>query len=60
MFLEEPLRVSVRVPALRRTFYSLREFCTTYGLIEQQTYLTAMRGDPCFHYGWDLKLRKED
>jgi hypothetical protein len=59
MFFEAPLRISVYVPAIRRRFYSLREFCTTYGLVEALTYLNLTNGEPCFHYRWYLE-RSED
>jgi hypothetical protein len=55
MFNEEPLRLSVFVPDIDRAFYSLREFCTTYGVVEKHAYLNMLNGDPCFHYGWKLE-----
>jgi hypothetical protein len=55
MFAEEPTRVAVRVPALGRNFRSLRQFCTTYGLVESFTYVDMLNNDPCFHYGWKLE-----
>lgn len=55
MFQEIPIRVGVYVPYLQRTFSSLRDFCTTYGLDERSTYVNLNNGDPCWHYGWLLE-----
>lgn len=55
MFNELPKRVGVHIPRLNRSFGSLREFCTTYGLIEKTTYINMINGEPCFHYGWIIE-----
>ena len=55
MFNELPKRVAVYIPRLDRVFPSLREFCTTYGLIESHTYVDMLNGTPCFHYGWVIE-----
>ncbi len=60
MFSEEPMRIAVYVPALKRRFYSLREFCKIYGLVESQAYLNMVQGERCFHYGWYLERSEED
>ncbi len=52
MFTEDPVRVAVYIPAIKKRFSSLREFCTTYGLIEKDTYMALLNHEPCFHYGW--------
>jgi hypothetical protein len=55
MFDDYPLRVSVYIPELDKVFFSLREFCTTYGLVESYSYATMLDGQPCFHYGWHIE-----
>ena len=55
MFEEMPARVGVYIPELDKYYYSLREFCTTYGLVESSTYLDMANERPCFHYGWMLE-----
>lgn len=59
MFEDLPKRISVYVPAIDRTFFSLREFCTTYGLIERNTYIDILNCQPCFHYGWIVERYEE-
>lgn len=55
MFERDPIRVAVYVPKLDKVFFSLREFCTTYGLIERDTYHALNNGEGCFQYGWYLE-----
>ena len=55
MFEEMPARVGVYIPELDKYYYSLREFCTTYGLVESWTYLDIANERPCFYYGWKLE-----
>lgn len=57
MFEQFPVRVSVYVPALNRVYSSLRELCTTYGLVERDTYISMINNEPCFHYGWIIERR---
>lgn len=52
MFDQAPIRVKTYIRDTDQVFHSLREACTTYGLIEQATYIDMMNGTPCFHYGW--------
>lgn len=52
MFDREPIRVSVYIPKLNKVYFSLREACTTHGLIEMDTYIAMINNEPCFHYGW--------
>lgn len=55
MFEELPYRVSAYIPKIDQHFRSLRELCTTYGLIEQDAYQDIVNQTPCFHYGWLLE-----
>lgn len=59
MFEEEPIRVAVLIPHIDKVFHSLREFCTTYGVIEKKTYIQMINGEPCFHYGWLVERYEE-
>ena len=49
----------VYVPHLNKVFYSLREFCTTYGVVEMDTYIALNNREPCFHYGWIIERYEE-
>ena len=55
MFDDEPYRIGVRVPEINRSYSSLRDFCTTYGLIERWAYVEMINNEPCTHYGWKLE-----
>lgn len=59
MFDDMPYRVSVYIPAIDSAFDSLREFCTTYGLVESYTYIDMCNHEPCFHYGWIVENHEE-
>lgn len=59
MFDEDPIRIAVYIPKIDKVFHSLREFCTTYGLIERKTYVQLINRDPCFHYGWIVERYEE-
>lgn len=52
MFDREPYRVSVQIPATGEFFYSLRELCTKYGLVESMTYNNMINRQACFPYPW--------
>lgn len=52
MFDDLPFRVSAYIPKIDQHFPSLRELCTTYGLLEQESYHDIINQTPCFHYGW--------
>lgn len=56
MFEEEPIRLAVQIRETGEYFGSLRELCTTYGLIERMTYNNAVNGEPCFPYGWSIEV----
>lgn len=55
MFKHAPYRVAVTIPELGEHYGSLREACTKYGLIEKQTYMNIMHGEPCFPYPWIME-----
>lgn len=55
MFDQPPYRVSVQIPALNEYYYSLREACTTHGLIEQVAYVNMQNREPCFPYPWIIE-----
>lgn len=55
MFNDEPYRVSVRIPRKDEYYYSLREACTKYGLIESLAYQQICNGEPCFPYTWKME-----
>lgn len=55
MFDDEPYRVGAYIPRTKERFDSLRELCTTYGLIERNTFVDSINGHPCFHYGWIIE-----
>lgn len=55
MFNHAPYRVSVHIPQTDEYFYSLREACTTYGLVEEIAFHSMYNNEPCFPYGWTLK-----
>ena len=55
MFLEDPYYVEVYIPRLDRVFSSLRGFCTTYGLIENQAYVAMCNGEPCHPGEWIIE-----
>lgn len=55
MFDDLPYRLGVHIPRTGEHFTSLREACTTYGLIEKNTYLDVINEQPCFHYGWMIE-----
>lgn len=55
MFDREPYRVSVRIPATGEFFYSLRELCTTYGLIESTTMTNLINQESCYPYPWMIE-----
>lgn len=59
MFDDTPFRVMVYIPSLDRVFGSLREFCTTYGLIELDAYHDMFNQRPCYHYGWVIERYQE-
>lgn len=59
MFEEQPYRVAVYIRNLERFFKSLREACTTYGLVEHDTYIDMVNHEPCFHYGWIFERFEE-
>lgn len=59
MFEEEPLRVSVRIPETGEWFSSLRELCTTYGLVEDIAYSQMGNGTPCWPYDWHIERSQE-
>lgn len=59
MFEELPTRVSVWIPETGETFSSLRELCTTYGLIENYTYTDMNNGMGMFHYGFLIERYKD-
>lgn len=59
MFDEDPTRVAVYIPAIDEFYPSLREFCTTYGLVENYTYVDMFNGTSCFHYGWNIERAAE-
>lgn len=52
MFKDPPLRTGVYISDTDEEFTSLREACTTYGLIEKDTYLCMLNQLPVFHYGY--------
>lgn len=54
MFEELPYRVSVAIRETGEHFYSLRELCTTYGLIERLVYNYLDKDDNCFPYNWHI------
>lgn len=55
MFEELPVREGVYIPHTGERFYSLREACTTYGLIENMAYRAMLKGEGVFPYGWKLE-----
>jgi hypothetical protein len=55
MFLNDPYFVEVYIPRLRRRFSSLRSFCTTYGLIEEQAYVAMCNQEPCHPGEWIIE-----
>lgn len=55
MFEDMPYRVAVYIPFLDKVYHSLREACTTHGLVERSTYIDICNGQPCFHYGWIIE-----
>jgi hypothetical protein len=55
MFHDLPYRVRVYIPSLDQKFSSLRDFCTTYGLIESQAYVAMMNHEPCHPGGWIIE-----
>lgn len=55
MFNNEPYRVSVERSDTGEFFYSLRELCTTYGLIESHARMNMYNGDACFPYSWTIR-----
>lgn len=55
MFNEPPYRVSVYIPALDEFYPSLREACTTYGLVESLTYQNLFNRQSCFPYSWSME-----
>jgi len=55
MFEDLPVREGCYIPETGERFFSLREACTTYGMIEQMAYRGMMNGDPVFPYGWKLE-----
>jgi hypothetical protein len=59
MFDDEPYRVSVYIPELDEFYYSLREACTRYGLIEGLAYQNLFNKEPCFPYNWVLEEVQE-
>lgn len=59
MFEVNPIRVAVYIPKLDKIFSSLREFCTTYGLIEEDAYHAMFNQEPCFYYGWFIERYEE-
>lgn len=59
MFDDLPTRVSVWIPATGETFASLRELCTTYGLIEDYTYTDMNNRMGVFHYGFLIERYRE-
>lgn len=60
MFDELPTRVSVWIPSTGETFSSLRELCTTYGLIENHAYTDMNNGIGMFHYGFRIERYREN
>jgi hypothetical protein len=55
MFEELPIREGVYIPQTGERFYSLREACTTYGLVESMAYRAMLTGEGVFPYGWILE-----
>lgn len=55
MFDQEPYRIAVRVPSTGEVFHSLRELCTTYGLIEAIAYSNMINRESCFPYSWMIE-----
>lgn len=55
MFDHDPYRLSVRIPSTGEVFHSLRELCTTYGLIEQIAYSNMINRESCFPYNWMIE-----
>lgn len=50
------VRVAVYIPELDEAFPSLREACTTYGLLEDMIYNTRLGHNlPCFPYSWTIE-----
>lgn len=54
MFEELPLRVAAAIRETGEAFNSLRELCTTYGLIERLVYNYLDKEDNCFPYNWHI------
>lgn len=59
MFDIEPYRVRVRIPATGEMFHSLRELCTTYGLIEQIAFNQMYNQESCYPYTWMIEQLPE-
>lgn len=55
MFEEEPYRVSVKIPETGEFFNSLRDACTTYGLIESVAYEDLVNGRQVFPYTFTME-----
>lgn len=55
MFNQEPYRLSVRRSDTGEYFYSLRELCQKYGLIEKLARMSMRNNEPCFPYGWKVE-----
>jgi hypothetical protein len=55
MFETLPIRMGVYIPYTGERFYSLREACTKYGMIESIAYRSIMNKEPTFPYGWLLE-----
>lgn len=59
MFDKPPFNVSVVIEETGEIFGTLREACMKYGLIEQDTYVTMLNNDQCFHYGYHFRRATE-
>jgi hypothetical protein len=55
MFEDLPYQEGVYIPERGERYYSLREACTTYGLIESMAHRAMLTGEPIFPYGWVLE-----
>lgn len=59
MFNDEPFRESVYIPQKDEFYYSLREACVKYGLIERVAHQQMCNGERIFPYNWDLERSTE-
>ena len=55
MFNHQPYRLAVYIPQKKERYASLREACTTYGLVEPMAYMNLNNREPCFPYNWYLE-----